>query len=349
MAKSAASERPTHLQLFKERLGAHLRFRENVPASDLTTFSLGAPVPLVVEPMGITGISLLLTLCKEEGIPWRILGAGSNVLLPDESLRMPVICLGKIWSGYICSLVDFLPKTLYEIDVPLIPTEDLPEQADADCHLIALAGAPLMGLSRKCTASGLSGLEFAAGIPGSLGGAVRMNAGAHKHQMSEIVTRCLLVNKDGDLSQRDTEELEFGYRHSSVADGEIVLAAELRLEAKSKVLTQQERAECLQYRRDTQPLHLPSAGSVFRNPTAEEAANCPLAVDGQLSAAHLLERAGFKGKVRGGLKFSDMHSNWLVTCAAGATSADARALIDEAITVVQREFGIRLKPEIDCW
>ena len=324
-----------------------LRKRTEVLASQLTTFGLGGSVAVLVEPSSIEELIELVQRLNALGIPWRILGAGSNLLISSSGVDEVVIRLGRGFSTW---------QFLYEssTDVQLISI--LNSQSNDQVPSVAKGGrifvsgaASLMGLSRKISAlklendMGLSGLEFAAGIPGSLGGAVVMNAGAHGNCMADIVERVVLLSAKGEIEVRSAEQMKFSYRKSQIGEGEIVLGAELKFTPKPYVDVSERRSTCLEYRRRTQPLHLPSAGSVFKNP--EVVSGLPEGT----AAAELLERMGYKGRRKGGVCFSEMHSNWLVRDSKNALAEDAYALIEDAKEALVREFEVVAHPEIVCW
>jgi len=209
-----------------------------------------------------------------------------------------------------------------------------------------------MALSRESAKLGLSGLEFAAGIPGSLGGGVKMNCGAHGSSISVVLKKAWVLARGGELRLLDGAQLCFVYRSSAVKPGEIVVAAELLLERREAQEVQAERARCLDRRQKTQPLKYPSAGSVFRNPQDlpprggeqwfSEGSGAP-------PAWWLIDRVGLRGETRGGVSFSELHPNWLIKTAPQACAADVHFLMDEAARRVRESFGVELIPEIILW
>ncbi|MCB0324854.1 MAG: UDP-N-acetylmuramate dehydrogenase [Bdellovibrionales bacterium] len=320
------------------------RIREAVDPTQLTTFGLGVAQPLVIEPADLTSLSYLLGLLDRSRVPWRVIGAGSNLILPDTPIEAVLIRFGRSFAGYHSLPLEDDAPTLSSLFAAGTATSDLTPPAEASVvRLLVGAGAPLMGLSRRTAHAGLSGLEFAAGIPGTLGGAVKMNAGAHGHALSEIVRAAHVMDVDGTCSRLDASELAFGYRRSNIADDQLVVAAELELKRASIADIQHERTRCLEYRRSTQPLSAPSAGSVFRNPIAK-----PGESETQAAAA-LLEQVGVKGLVRGTVQYSELHSNWLVRAAPQGRAEDAHELIRMGQERVLDRFGIKLVPEIILW
>lgn len=286
------------------------RLRKDVPGRELTTFALGGIVRAVVEPSSIEELSKLLQILKNSEVPWRVIGAGSNLLIPDAGLDQVLIRLNRAFSQN-----------------STIETREGSK--------LFFASESLMGLSRKTAEEGLSGLEFAAGIPAALGGAVVMNAGAHGSSISEIAKRVHLINAEGELVSYSNSEMSFGYRKSRIIKDEIVVAAEFELVLMNKDEILEKRAACLDYRKQTQPLHLPSAGSVFKNPS-----------DHELAAAQMIESLGLKGFIYGGVRISDMHANWIVKDSVDAKASEVSYLIDYLAEKVFKEFGVELIPEI---
>ena len=196
------------------------------------------------------------------------------------------------------------------------------------------------------SAAGLSGLEFAAGIPASLGGALVMNAGAHGEELSNIVQSVAVLSTDGKLVLRSASEMKYSYRHSELLPGEVVIGSALRLEPADPEQIRQRRSSCLEYRKKTQPLSMPSAGSAFRNPSRQ---NSPDGKISQPAAAQLLEEVGLKGYAAGGVSYSTLHSNWLVRTGEQARTSELETLIDLGIRKVRDRFDIELRPEIVIW
>ncbi len=325
--------------------GDDVRIRQAVSGVELTTFGVGGELLLVAEPNSISTASQLLQTLNRLGVDWRMLGAGSNILIPSSGLPDVVVRLGKGLSGWLPLEQESTAESLSILCDESGKPQMLPAAFETDTRVLAFGAAPLMGLSRKLSSVGLAGLEFAAGIPGSLGGAIKMNAGAHGHSMDEVVRKVFCLDSTGAIGELDKIDMHFGYRRSAIASNKIIVAAELQLQSRSAAEISAHRASCLEYRKRTQPLHLPSAGSVFKNPIDKTSPHC----DEQRAAAELLEEAGLKGTVRGGVGFSDMHANWLCRLEDGAHADDASWLIDHAQERVMRSFGITLEPEIIRW
>jgi UDP-N-acetylmuramate dehydrogenase len=317
-------------ELISRRFSDGIRLKSNVSAETLTTFRLGGKITLLAEPRNIGVLQDFLPFLRAHDIAWRVLGFGSNLLVSDEGVGGAVIHLGNEWSKYLPLAAAPAPQDLAMY---------LEESAGSGSGegILVFAGLALMTLSRRLSEEGFSGLEFASGIPASLGGAVRMNAGAHGRSMAEVIEEVYVVNAAGAVERISKEKLSPSYRCLNLPPESIVIAAYLRLHACNPQAVMAERNRCLDYRKRTQPLQLPSAGSVFRNPSPEH------------PAGRLLEEAGFKGVQIGGVAFSDLHANWIVKVSPTATAADVRALICQAQEGVHQRFGIHLEPELVVW
>lgn len=292
-------------------MNGEFRVYENVAAGQLTTFAIGGKVQSVYEPASIRTLARLIQNFLQQELSWRVLGFGSNVVIPDGGVDTPVIRLGQEFNSFA-----------------------------VNGDRVVVGGAvSLMALSRKISEAGYSGLEFAAGIPASVGGAVRMNAGAHGKEIGAIVSRVTAVSASGEVCRLSANELAFQYRTVNIPHGCIVVEAELLLVKADREQILEERTRCLEYRKRTQPLHLPSAGSVFRNPGTGP----------NESAGYLLERVGLKGHRLGGVCYSELHANWLVKCDESARADDVRRLIDIGREKVLAEFGTELIPELVLW
>ncbi len=285
--------------------------RRGVPGAHLTTFAIGGPLAYLAEAQSCTHLAELLRLLKQQQLPWRIIGNGSNLLIPDAGLDEVVLKLGTAFR--------------------------FTQAAAAEGEFDAGARTPLMILSRDLTNAGFSGLEFAGGIPGLLGGAIRMNAGAHGGQMADIVKSVSIMMPGGEELIMNAAELEFGYRHCSLPKDAVITGARLALTPGDARRSAALRSAWLAERKQKQPLSLPSAGSIFRNP------------GGSKSAGWLLEQAGMKGAVKGGARISDLHANWIVNPERTATAADVRGLIELCRERVAEKFSIDLLPELVMW
>ncbi len=286
------------------------RLRQGVKASSLTTFAIGGPLDYLVTVESLEELQRVVGLISEAGQTLRVIGFGSNLLVPDAGLRGWIIKLGAAFRQV---------------------------ERDSSGDLIVPAAASLMALSRKVSDAGLSGLEFAAGIPASLGGAVFMNAGAHGAEIGERVVQITGVLADGSLHTWAREDLPWRYRCSGLPSGVIVTSAMLRLVEGDRGEIGKRCAQNLAHRRATQPLSLPSAGSVFKNPSPE------------LSAGRVLEESGLKGVSVGGAMVSPLHANWIVNPDRRASSRDVTELIGICRSQAHARAGVSLEVEVRLW
>lgn len=304
----------------KLELFSSCRIRRDVPSTQLTTFGVGKGISLLVEPETIDALLKVIPELDDEPL---ILGNGSNLVLPDDWVKRPVIRLPKTLSGPVAE-----DSLLFEA-LSIFNGEPY------------YAGSSLINLSRTFSQVGKRGLEFAAGIPGTLGGAIKMNAGAHGESISEVITGVVVLDKRREIRAICKEELDFSYRHSSISVDQIVLAASILLQDGDKEEIRLRRESCLNYRTQTQPLKMPSAGSVFRNPADPNKL--------LLAAAYYLEQVGLKGYQRGGVGYSSLHSNWLVRLEDSARTEDVASLIELGKKRVFENYGLNLTQEILLW
>jgi len=270
-----------------------------------TTWKIGGPADIFVEPANEEEVAALLFLAKEEGLPCFVLGNGSNLLVSDLGIRGLVIKIGEAMSS--CTW-------------------------NAN-QVRAGAGILLPVLSRVAALRSAAGLEFACGIPGSLGGALGMNAGAYGHAIGNLVTKIGLIEYTGTRQELDVSELSFSYRHSSVSGKQAVICwAQLQLETGNKEQILAEMQELLRLRAKNQPLEYPSCGSVFRNPKDRH-------------AGLLIEQAALRGLRRGGAMVSLKHGNFIINLGE-ATAEDVRVLIAQVKRRVLEYCGIELLTEV---
>lgn len=283
------------------------KVKENEPLANHTTIKIGGPADLFVEPSSIDNLEKVMDLVIEEQIPWRAIGRGSNLLVSDQGIEGVVIKLG---AG-----IDHL-----EIK---------------DQEIIVGGGHSIVSLSTIMSKKGFSGLEFASGIPGSVGGAVYMNAGAHGSDISKILKKARILFEDGKISWLNNEEMEFSYRTSVLQKKKpgIVLEAVLLLKEgeKSKIVAEMQKNK--DYRKETQPYNFPCAGSIFRNPLPNY-------------AGKLIEVAGLKGYSMGGAKISEMHGNFIIN-AGNATAQDVLNLIQHVKNTIFELYEIHMETEVE--
>lgn len=281
------------------------RVRTDVPLREHTTWRVGGPARVFVEPAGPEDLSAVVKYARERGIPLTVLGNGSNLLIADEGLDGIVVKVGPLMSRI-------------QIGQGVIEAQ---------------AGAKMARILSAAGEAGRGGLEFMAGIPASVGGAVAMNAGANGSSIGDRVLEVTVVDQDGGIQVRTRAELGFAYRFSVLqTSGAIVAAVRLACLPRSGELIRAEMREYLEKRRKTQPLEYPSAGSVFRNPPGE-------------AAGRLIDRAGGKGLRVGDAQVSPKHANFIVNLGS-AKAREILELMNRVQTLVLNATGILLEPEV---
>ena len=282
----------------------HINFLENEPMSRHTTFRVGGPAGLFAS-VAIEDLSQLMTYCKEHQIPVTILGNGSNVLVADAGIDGLVISLGKEASAI---------------------------QVEGDCITVE-AGALLSQVANAALEQGLGGLAFAAGIPGTIGGAVYMNAGAYGGEIKDCIVSAKVLTKEGERVVLKKEDLQLSYRNSVILQkGYLVLEATFSFEKGNPAEIQEEIKELNKRRREKQPLEYPSAGSTFKRPEG-------------YFAGKLIEDAGLRGYRVGDAQVSEKHCGFVVN-RGEATAKDVAQLISDVQNRVMDEFGVKLEPEV---
>ena len=280
-----------------------LELIEQEPMSRHTTFRVGGPVSLMVMPQTAQQAQLAVCAAVEEGVRPVFLGNGSNLLVPDTGCDVFVI---KTTGGLNQMRVD-------------------------GTQITAESGVLLARLAVFARDHGLTGLEFAHGIPGSLGGAVTMNAGAYDGEMAQVVTEVTYLTESGQIES--TTEFEFSYRHSAFSDGSrLILSAKIQLQPGDPKVIRARMEELMERRKSKQPLEWPSAGSTFKRP------------QGYFAAA-LIDQCGLKGLTVGGAQVSEKHAGFLIN-KGGATCSDVLALMDLVRQRVSDATGVVLEPEV---
>lgn len=282
------------------------RVRFDVPMSRHTSLRIGGAADAVVEPTNAHEIAALLGACHRHGLPHTILGNGFNTLVLDGGIEGVV----------------FLMKKLRQL-------EERPGGS-----LRAGAGVSHASLMKLCSEKGLAGLEFGAGIPGTVGGWVAMNAGIGPREAKDVVLNVEVVSPTGrKRSHIGRDTLQFSYRAlRGLAPGSVIVSALLAVELADPEVVKEEVKRMLDKRAGSQPLDVPSCGSVFKNPTGD-------------FAGRLIEEAGLKGTVHGGAQISPVHANFIANT-GGAKATDVLALIREAQKIVKQRSGIDLQPEV---
>lgn len=295
------------------QVGSKISLRPKVQLSQHTTMQIGGPADSFAEPSNEAELAAVLDYARRESIPTVILGKGSNVIFPDEG-----------FPGIVITLLQF-EKNKIEFD-PGIP------------EVTVSAGVHLYKFVLACRDRGLGGAEFLANIPGTVGGALVMNAGfsrfpGQRSEIGDIVTEVTVMNADGSTEVLTKNQLEFQYRRSNLS-GRIVIAGRMRLWRRTPAFIEKEIRACFSYRNDKQDLKHPSSGSVFKNPPA------PLP-----AAAKLIDELGLKGTRIGGMMVSPKHANYFINAGQGKCSEMA-----ELIQFIQGKVfdakGIWLEPEV---
>ena len=275
------------------------------PMKHHTSFKIGGPADLFFMPQSIEDLTAMIHLCRSASIPFYIMGNGSNLLVGDQGYRGVIIQVYRNLSHY-------------RIEGNTV---------------IAEAGILLSKLANRIYDAGLQGFEFASGIPGTLGGAVYMNAGAYGGEIKDIIISAKVLSRQGDIKSLSKQALELGYRHSALMkDGDIVLSAEMALTPGTQKSIREKMDDLNFRRKDKQPVEKPSAGSTFKRPVG-------------YYAGKLIMDAGLRGYQIGDARVSDKHCGFVINT-GNATSADVLALIQHIQKEVKNQFGVDLEPEV---
>ncbi|MBS5133070.1 MAG: UDP-N-acetylmuramate dehydrogenase [Lachnospiraceae bacterium] len=281
------------------------RVKKEEPMRLHTTFRVGGPADLFVSPNSVEEVCKVTALCSEEGVPYYIMGNGSNLLVSDQ--------------GYRGVIIQFY-KEMNDISVE-------------GTLLRAQAGALLSAVANRALSESLTGFEFAAGIPGTLGGACVMNAGAYGGEMKDVLKAVTVLTQEGEVLTLSNEELELGYRTSVIARKHyIVLEAEIALSEGKKEEIQAVMDDLKERRITKQPLEYPSAGSTFKRPEG-------------YFAGKLIQDAGLRGFQVGGAQVSEKHCGFVIN-KDHATAAEIAELIRQVSEKVEAQFGVKLEPEV---
>jgi UDP-N-acetylmuramate dehydrogenase len=277
------------------------------PLGPLTWFRIGGPAKYFFTPRSVEELRTVVRRCREQDVPLYVLGRGANVLVGDE--------------GVVGAVVRLDSDAFKEVRIE-------------DERVVAGGGADLARLIIRTVHDGLSGMECLAGIPSSVGGAVKMNAGGRFGDVGGICESVSLMDEDGVVTQKQREDMVFGYRETNIGSA-IILEGTFRLSSDDPDRVLREFREIWMYKRNSQPLASKSAGCVFKNPR-------------QLSAGVLIDRAGLKGLTEGRAEVSQKHANFIVTH-EGCTSRDVRKLIRRVRETVEERFGVQLELEVQVW
>lgn len=281
-----------------------INYITNEPLSKHTTFRIGGPAKYIFMPKNADEIKQIIDYCKCNNEKYIVLGNGSNVLVSDEG-----------YDGIVIQIYNNFNKIEVE-----------------DNNIYAQSGALLSKIAATARDNGLGGMEFAAGIPGTLGGAIVMNAGAYGGELKDIVSFVDILESNGEIKRYSGEAMEFGYRHSIVDNEKIVLGAQIKLETcdKSEIISKMD--ELKEARISKQPLEYPSAGSTFKRPQG-------------YFAGKLIDDCGLRGYKVGGAMISEKHCGFVINY-DNATCADVMELMKNVSDIVYEKFEVRLEPEV---
>lgn len=287
----------------------NIELKMNEPMSKHTSFHIGGGAEVMAFPKTVDELADTLKAAKQVNVLPLILGAGTNVLAPDQGISGLVICLKDVF-GEIKKLDDLTIRVY--------------------------AGATMTKAANFAAGQGLSGLEFAHGIPGTVGGGVYMNAGAYGGEICQVCTQVAVMDMDGNQRLLTNEEMVFSYRNSRIQrENVIVLFADFALQRKPETQIRERMRELIEKRRASQPLDLPSAGSAFKRPASGY-------------AAALIDETGLKGFRIGDAGVSEKHAGFVVNLGK-ATAGEVKALLEAVADRVEKEKGVRLEPEIRIW
>ncbi|MFQ7473008.1 MAG: UDP-N-acetylmuramate dehydrogenase [Anaerovoracaceae bacterium] len=283
--------------------------RENAAMDRYTSFRAGGCADVMIEPSDTEELKTVLRILDSENCPHIILGNGSNILVKDSGYRGVVIKIGAAFDYF---------------------RTDEEDETVIKCG----AGSLMAAVAKNAAQNNLSGLEFASGIPGSIGGAVFMNAGAYGGEISQVLESVFLVSKDGKRDfYMNGADMELGYRHSLIQKtGDIVVGAKFRLKHGNREDIKKQMTELNARRNEKQPVNYPSAGSFFKRPEG-------------YFAGKLIQDAGLKGTCVGGAEVSQLHSGFIIN-KGGATASDILQLMEIVQATVFEKFGVKLEPEV---
>ncbi len=275
-----------------------------------TSMRVGGRVPYLFYPEDEADVTAAVVCLRDKDRPFRFLGNGTNVIVTDEGMEIGVIRITRI--------------------------RHLSFRRTSGAALVEAAGGlPLNSLIKDCCDRGLSGLEMLYGIPGTIGGAIKMNAGSFAASISDCLKSARLTNRNGTICSVDKKDMEFGYRSSSIGTGQSVLAAVFELVDRDPARIKADMEHVWRERLEKHPMELPSAGSIFRNKNGNP-------------AWKYIDQAGLRGFGIGGARISEKHPNFIVNT-GNATATDVKKLIDAAKERVKEAVGITLEEEVELW
>ena len=289
--------------LFRDLLPSEA-IQENVPMRLFTTMRVGGPADVMLSPATEASLSAVLDRIRQENIPWLIVGNGSNLLVSDDGFRGVVLHIGKNYGNVTCE----------------------------GSRIFAQSGAMLSAVARLAEENSLTGLEFASGIPGSVGGGVYMNAGAYGGEIGQVLSKARVWNH-GEIQEWEVERFAFGYRHSALMEtGGVVLSAEFQLKPGNRSEISALMSDLNQRRREKQPLQYPSCGSFFKRPAGHY-------------AGALIQEAGLKGYTVGDAQVSELHAGFVIN-RGHATARQIYDLMRNVQKTVLERSGVALEPEV---
>lgn len=296
-----------------------VRVELDAPLAPRTWFGIGGHADALVRPNTIEALATLAHRCRRDLVPLRVLGSGANLLVDDAGVDGIVVQL----DGELFRKVEFNAEGTVE-------------------RMRVYGGASMERLVQECARRGLAGIEPMSGIPASLGGAIRMNAGGKFGAIGDVVDAVAMIGSDGDLRVYTRDELRFDYRRSNLPEG-IVVWASLRVQPDDPVVCRKRVLDIFAYKKSTQPMSANSAGCMFRNPTLPDGT--------RESAGRLIDRAGLKGTRVGSAFVSTEHGNFIAIekNASGARTDDLRALVELIQERVRDGFGVELETEVVFW
>jgi UDP-N-acetylmuramate dehydrogenase len=303
--------RPQFLSRDSRRLifnSLHGKVIINEPLSRHTTLKIGGPARIFIEPKNALDLKTFISLAKKHKLAVFVIGAGSNILVADHKLNVMVFKFS---------------------------TPDYKKIIKAGSHLKVGSAVMLSRLVSTAKEEGLSGLEFLVGIPGTVGGALAMNAGAWGKSIADILEKVTVIDCNGKIEVIKKNKIKFGYRKSNLAKY-IIMNAVFKLAKKNKKVIQADMRGYLENRRNSQDNSLPNAGCIFKNPSKD------------VSAGRLIDLCGLKGKKIGGARISLRHANFILNC-GNAKASDVLKLMNFIIRRVKHKFNIKLEPEIKIW
>ena len=277
----------------------------NEPMSRHTSYGIGGPAGAYITPRDRDDLRRILHFADEQNIPVFFIGSGSNLLVADEGIN-----------GIVITLI----KSFNKLEIK-------------GCHIYAETGVMLGHMVKHCIKQKLTGLETMVGVPGTLGGALMMNAGAFGSEISNCLKNVDVMTLTGEIKQYSVKDIDFNYRHSSFKKDEIIMSANFILKKVTKQEIMIKRAKASAGRKETQPLRFRSAGSLFKNPKKD------------VAAGYLIDKAGLKGTHRGDAEISEKHANFFVNHGK-ANAEDVVFLIRLARKTVEKKFGINLELEV---